>query len=79
MITKSFLMFSKNFTFTKRQVGIIALLSGFLGLVGVFLFDSLGISDPQGGFGPSQKMGLIGAILLMVIGITLIPLGDAPA
>ncbi len=67
------------FTLSKRQLGLLAIAGGLVALVGIFLFDDLGFSDPQGGFGPSQKVGVALAILTVFVGITLLPLGDTPA
>lgn len=72
-------MLDFNFTLTKRHLGILAVIFGVVALVGIFLFDALGISDPEGGFGPSQKAGVVLAILTIFAGLTLLPLGDTPA
>ncbi len=68
-----------DFTLTKRQLGLLAIVGGVLGLVGVFLFDALGLSDPEGGFGPSQQAALGLAVLIVLVGFSLLPLGDTPA
>lgn len=72
-------LFDNEFTFSKRQLGYIAIVLGIVGVVGLLGFDQLGISDPQGGFGPSQTLGVIGSIVTIVVGLSLIPLGDTPA
>jgi hypothetical protein len=45
----------------------------------VVIYDQLGLSDPDAGFGPTQKLALLGAIGIILLGATLIPLGDRPA
>jgi len=64
---------------SKRQLGFLALVCGVALFAGVLLYDTLGISDPDGGFGPSQKLGLVGSLGIFLIGLTLLPLGDTPA
>jgi hypothetical protein len=63
---------------TKRQLGWMAVNGGIIAVIAVFVYDRLGMSDPQGGFGPMQMLALIGAIAAILIGISLIPLGDQP-
>jgi hypothetical protein len=72
-------MLRLTFTISKRHLGLAALVLGFIGLLGVALFDQLGLSDPQGGFGPSQTLGLVLSGLSVLFGLSLLPLGDAPA
>ncbi len=72
-------MFSLSFTMNKRHLGILmCILGGATGLV-VLGFDRLGLSDPQAGFGPSQQLGLVFAAASLLMGLSLIPLGNAPA
>ena len=68
-----------NFTLSKRHLGIIAIVGGVLTLLGVVIYDQLGLSDPDAGFGPTQKLALLGAVGIILLGVTLIPLGDRPA
>ena len=72
-------MFDLEFTLTKRQLGLLAIAGGILAIILVFVYDNLGASDPNAEFGPSQKMGLVLAIWMTFIGITLLPLGNRPA
>lgn len=72
-------LLNSHFTLTKRQLGLLAIIGGGVALVGILLFDELGLSDPQGGFGPSQKIGMALAALTLLVGISLLPLGDTPA
>lgn len=72
-------VFKPDFTLSKRQLGLLGIAGGALAVVGVLLYDQLGFSDPQGGFGASQFLALGGAVVAVLIGITLLPLGDDPA
>ncbi len=63
---------------TKRQLGYIFIIISLTAIVGSFIFDLLGGGQFQG-IGPSQRLGLGAAILLFLIGLSLIPLGDRPA
>lgn len=72
-------MWKSDFTFTKRLLGWAAILGGVLGLAAILFYDQIGLSDPNGGFGPSQTFALIGAIAAVGVGLTLLPLGDDPA
>lgn len=73
------LMLRLDFTFTKKHLGYAAVLGGIFAITGVLLYDQLGLSDPKGGFGPSQQLAMIGATLSILVGLTLLPLGDTPA
>lgn len=72
------LMLRNDFTFTKRQIGLILLAVGLLGAVGLLALDFFG-GGREGGFGPAQRTGFIVMALIAVLGLTLIPLGDEPA
>lgn len=63
---------------TKRQLGIIFILLGTLAIVGMFAADLLGAGQFQG-VGPSQRLALLAAGAAILIGVTLLPLGDRPA
>jgi hypothetical protein len=63
---------------TKRQLGIGFILLGLLAIIATFAVDWLGAGNFQG-IGPAQRLTLIGAALLILVGITLLPLGDKPA
>lgn len=69
---------SQNFTFTKRQLGQIMLVSGVVGFVGILAIDLVG-GGREGGIGPAQQAALALAALTALIGASLIPLGDRPA
>jgi hypothetical protein len=63
---------------TKRQLGLAFIAIAVLGVVGSFVYDLLG-GGQFAGIGPAQRMSLLGAGLLALVGITLLPLGDRPA
>ncbi len=71
-------MLSEDFTISKRQLGIMLVIIGFLGAVGILAIDVLNAGQ-QGGIGPAQAFALGIMIVIAVIGLTLIPLGDTPA
>jgi ABC-type xylose transport system permease subunit len=68
-----------NKSLTKRQLGILAIMGGIVALASLLVYDRLGMSDPDAGFGPSQQVAVLAAILIIGLGISLIPLGDEPA
>lgn len=64
-----------NFTFSKRQIGILLTLIGVIGLIGLTLLDSLGMGrDAE--IGPMQQIGFALAILITLAGVVLIPRGN---
>ena len=63
---------------TKRQLGIGFILLGLVAIIATFAVDWLGAGNFQG-VGPAQRVALIGAGLVIVVGMTLLPLGDRPA
>ena len=63
---------------TKKWLGIGLAGLGAVGVLGSFANDLLGRSEFQG-VGPRQMMVIIGAGLIFLVGLTLIPLGDKPA
>lgn len=63
---------------TKRQLGITLILLGLGASLGLFLVDQIGATR-FGGVGPLQRVALLGSALLILVGLTLIPLGDRPA
>lgn len=63
---------------TKRQLGIGFILLGLVAIIATFAVDWLGAGNFQG-LGPAQRLALIGAGLVIVVGITLLPLGDRAA
>ena len=71
-------MLSKDFTITKRQLGIMLLILGFFGGVGILAIDVLNAGQ-QSGIGPAQAFALAIMVVIAIIGLSLIPLGDTPA
>lgn len=63
---------------TKRQLGIGLALLGAVVLIGTFLVDVVGAGNFSG-IGPYQRLALAGGAAVLIIGLTLIPLGDKPA
>jgi hypothetical protein len=71
-------MFKTDFTLTKRHIGILLFAVGALGAAAILLMDRLGMGR-ESGLGPAQQAALIVLALLVLLGLTLIPLGDTPA
>jgi hypothetical protein len=63
---------------TKRQLGLILLIAGLVSLAVVLGIDVLSAGRFQG-LGPIQRLALAPACLLVVVGLSLLPLGDRPA
>ena len=63
---------------TKRQLGIGFILISLVAVAGSFAFDFLGGGQFQG-IGPAQRLGLLVAGVVFLIGLSLLPLGDRPA
>lgn len=63
---------------TKRQLGLLFIATGAAGAVAIFAVDLVGAGRFQG-IGPAQRAALAAAALLIVLGVTLLPLGDRPA
>lgn len=63
---------------TKRQLGIFLALAGAVGFTAILLIDVIDVGR-EGGIGPAQALALGVMLATAIIGLTLIPLGDAPA
>jgi hypothetical protein len=63
---------------TKRQLGLALIALAIVAVVGSFIYDFLG-GGQFSGIGPTQRLGLIAAGLVAVVGLSLLPLGDRPA
>lgn len=63
---------------TKRQLGIAFIASGFAAALVVMSVNWLGLGN-YAGIGPMQRIALTVAGLLVVVGATLLPLGNRPA
>lgn len=60
---------------TKRQLGILFILAGLGAALASFALDLLG-GGQFGGVGPAQQKALLAAGFVVLVGITLLPLGD---
>lgn len=60
---------------TKRQLGWLIIAVGFLVGVGVVLADAFG-AGRFSGLGPAQWQALSGCVLIVIFGLSLLPLGD---
>ncbi len=63
---------------TKRQLGYAFIALGVVAAIGSFANDVLGAGDFQG-IGPSQRLALLAAGVIVLVGFSLLPLGDRPA
>ena len=63
---------------TKRQMGLGFTAAGLVALIAVLAVDLLQAGNFEG-FGPMQRMALVAAVLLFLVGLTLIPFGNRPA
>ncbi len=77
-LTKLPLMDSDDRAITKRQLGIALAVIGILGFAGILAIDLIDVGR-QGGIGPAQSLALLLMAALTIIGLSLVPLGDAPA
>lgn len=71
-------MFSTPFTFSKRLLGRLMLLGGVGAFFGILAIDLIDVGR-EGGIGPAQQIALAAALIVSIVGLTLIPLGDRPA
>jgi hypothetical protein len=62
---------------TKRQLGLLFIAAGILGAVGLLGLDI--VRGRFGDFGPTQILAVAGCAFVVVVGLTLLPLGDRPA
>jgi hypothetical protein len=71
-------MFKHDLALTKRQLGLLLVIGGALGFLAIIAIDVID-AGREGGIGPAQRiaLGLMGAVVLL--GLTLIPLGKQPA
>jgi hypothetical protein len=71
-------MFSNSFTLTKRHLGWL-LLSGGIAAFAITIGIDIFHVGREGGIGPAQQAALGISMVMSLIGLTLIPLGKAPA
>lgn len=63
---------------TKRQLGILFITLGVTAVLALFALDFLRAGQHQG-IGPAQRQAMAAAGLAVLVGLTLLPLGDRPA
>lgn len=63
---------------TKRQLGLLFIVMGVGAIFAMFAIDLTGAGQFQG-IGPAQRQALVVAGLVILVGATLLPLGDRPA
>jgi len=63
---------------TKRQLGIGIALFGLIMGIAILATDWVGAGN-ETGIGPLQRLALVGAGALFLLGATLVPLGNRPA
>lgn len=63
---------------TKRQLGILITAVSLAAIVGLLGIDLLGAGQHQG-IGPAQRLALLAAGGGILVGLSLLPLGDRPA
>jgi hypothetical protein len=71
-------MLTNTYTFSKRALGVLFLLIGVSGFVAILMIDVLDVGR-EGGIGPSQRIALGAMAALVLLGLSLIPLGSKPA
>jgi len=62
---------------TKRQLGFAFILLGVVAAVALIGIDLLGAGQFQG-IGPAQRRALLAAGAAVLLGLSLLPLGDRP-
>jgi len=70
--------FSRDYTLSKRGLGLLLIAVGVVIFAGVYAIDLLD-AGRQGGIGPVQQIALGGSVVLALAGLTLVPLGHQPA
>ncbi len=70
-------MLKDEFTLTKRQIGLLLFVSGLVGALALLALDAV-FGGREGGIGPAQRAGIAFMIVITLLGLSLIPLGDAP-
>lgn len=63
---------------TKRQLGFLFIALGGAAILGLLALDFVGAGQFQG-IGPSQRLAMLAAGVVILVGVTLLPLGDKPA
>jgi hypothetical protein len=70
-------IFSEDFTFTKRHLGVMLLVAGVLIVAAMAAGEVL--SSTSAGIGTMQRLGFLVGGVSAVVGLTLLPLGSHPA
>ena len=78
ILTKLSAMNEQDNGITKRQLGIGLAVVGAIGFLAILAIDIIDVGR-QGGIGPAQSLALQLMVVVAIIGLSLIPLGDAPA
>ena len=63
---------------TKRKLGILFILLGTLAILGSLAMDLVG-GGQFSGIGPAQFKAMLASGVIILVGMTLLPLGDRPA
>jgi len=63
---------------TKRQLGILFIALGVTAVLALFALDFIRAGQYQG-IGPAQKQAMLASGLVVLVGLTLLPLGNRPA
>ena len=66
---------NKSFVITKRLLGLGFILLGGGAIVGMLALNLLGLTA-HSGIGPAQQRAMLAAAVVVVVGITLLPLGN---
>ncbi len=69
---------SRDFTFSKRQLGQALAVGGALGFAAILAIDIVNIGR-EGGLGPAQQAALAVMAVVALLGVSLLPLGNDPA
>jgi hypothetical protein len=72
------MILNNTFTFTKRQIGWLLVIGDVLGAVGIMALNLLR-HKPVSEIGPAQQLVFVLFAIGFLVGLSLIPLGDAPA
>jgi hypothetical protein len=66
---------NESFVITKRLLGLGFILLGGAAIVGMVALNLLGLSA-YSGIGPTQQKAMLAAGVMIVVGVTLLPLGN---
>ena len=72
------MIFSNSFTFTKRHIGWLLVIGDIVGALGILALNFIR-HKPVSDTGPAQQLVFVLFAVGLLIGLSLIPLGDAPA